>query len=112
MKNLESNEGTLFSKYFNKDSDLKTIAIYGLGKLGTLFYNEIKRLPVHIKYGIDREKKSFDSIIIKRVDEKLDDVDCVVVAILKNCKHIKEQLEEIYPGRVVTLIDLIRGEGA
>lgn len=108
-KNLDSRENTLFSRYFYAQSKIKKIAIYGLGKLGTLFYNEIKALPVKVVYGIDRSKEEFHSLDIKRPDEDLEQVDWIVVAMLKDCELTKMNLKNHYKGKIVTLEELIFG---
>lgn len=108
MNNLHSKEGTIFSKYFYKGSEWKTIAIYGLGKLGSLFYNEVKKLPVEIKYGIDREKKTFGKIPVKNLEDLCDQVDCIVITTIRDCAQIKENIEKNYSGKIVTLEDLVQ----
>lgn len=108
MKNLSSKEGTLFSEYFYPESKVKTIAVYGLGKLGMLFYNEVKKLPIKIKYGIDQEKQSFESLFIKRPNDTLEPVDWIVVTILMDSIKIKENLKKNYAKKIVTLEELIQ----
>lgn len=107
IKNLNSQEGTLFSKYFNERSEIKTIAIYGLGKLGTLFYNEIKELPVKIKYGIDVKKQEFETLLVKHPDDSFENVDWIVVTVMKDATKIKENLGKKYDGKIVILEELI-----
>ena len=107
IKNLNSQEGTLFSKYFNERSEIKTIAIYGLGKLGTLFYNEIKELPVKIKYGIDVKKQEFETLLVKHPEDSFENVDWIVVTVMKDATKIKENLGKKYDGKIVILEELI-----
>ena len=107
IKNLHNKKGTIFSKYFYEESDVKTIAIYGLGKLGKLFFDEVRSLPVEIKYGIDKEKKIFENLTIKRPDEYLELVDWIIVTMMKESQQIKENLENQWNGKVFTLEELI-----
>ncbi|MEY8413573.1 glycosyltransferase [Lachnospiraceae bacterium 62-26] len=108
VKNLHSKEGTLFSEYFFQDSDIKTIAIYGMGKIGTLFYNEIKKLPIEVKYGIDKEKKSLDVFPIVHPDDHLEPVDWIVVSMIDNYVQVKEILARKYKGKIVAIQELIQ----
>lgn len=107
-KNAESEAGTVFSKYFCTESGIQKIAVYGLGKLGQLFYKEVKRLPIKIAYGIDREKKNFEGLSIKRPYEALNIVDVIVIAVLEDAEGIKADLRRNYQGKIVTLNELIQ----
>lgn len=107
IKNLYNKEGTIFSKYFYEGSNVKTIAIYGLGKLGKIFFDEVRSLPVEIKYGIDKEKRIFEDLTVKRPDEHLELVDWIIVTMMKESKQIKECLEKRCTGKVFTLEELI-----
>lgn len=108
VKNHCSKKGTLFSEYFFQNSDVKIIAIYGLGKIGTLFYNEIKKLPVEVKYGIDKEKKGMDIVPVVHPDDFLEPVDWIVVTMIENYVQVKEILAKKYNGKIVTIQELIR----
>ncbi|MGN0157480.1 MAG: hypothetical protein ACI39N_09530, partial [Lachnospiraceae bacterium] len=104
--------GTLFSEYFYEKSEIQTIAIYGLGKLGELFYDEIKTLPVKVVYGIDKTKEEFGILPIKRPEDIFETVDRIVVTVLNECDQIKAELEKKTTCQVVTLVELIHRAGA
>lgn len=108
-KNQNSREGTLFSEYFYEGSKVKTIAVYGLGKLGELFYHEVKQLPVEVKYGIDQEKQEFEALPVKCPGEELEPVDWIIVTMIKDSGLVKKSLAESYRGTIVTLEEIIRG---
>jgi len=105
-KNAESKTHTVFLGYF-QEKQISTIAIYGLGKLGTLLYKEVKKLPVIIGYGIDREKEHFEDLIIKRSNDDLEKVDLMIVAISEGAEKIKAELKQNYEGKIMTLEELI-----
>lgn len=111
-KNICSQNGTLFSEYFYEKSEIQTIAIYGLGKLGELFYDEIKTLPVKVVYGIDKTKEEFGILPIKRPEDIFETVDRIVVTVLNECDQIKAELEKKTTCQVVTLVELIHRAGA
>lgn len=108
MKNVESEAGTVFSKYFCAESGIQNIAIYGLGKLGRLFYEEVKKLPIKVVYGIDQEKEDFQGLPIKRPYDVLNTVDMIVVAVLDNAEEIKANLEQDYKGKIETLNQILQ----
>lgn len=107
IKNMKSETGTIFSKYFNENSNIKKIAIYGAGKVGLLFLEEIKRLPVSVSYGIDQVAKSTNELRIFHPDDELELVDCTIVTIAFGSEEIKECLEQKGIKNVVTIGELI-----
>lgn len=107
-KSVESENGNAFSKYFCVENGIQNIAIYGLGKLGSLFYEDVKRLPIKIAYGIDQKKENFNGLPIKRPQDILTAVDLIVVAVLENAEEIKADLEKNYKGEIVTLIEVLQ----
>lgn len=107
-KNLASPKGTLFSHYFNDDSAIKKIAVYGYGKLGRLFLGEIGRLPVEVVYIIDRRAECFEGLVMKRPEDRLETVDLIVVAVLDKAGEIQEGLRRRYYGKIITLAELIK----
>lgn len=106
IKNLYSQNGTIFYNYFCSGSKRKNIAIYGLGKLGELFFDEVKNLPINIVYGIDKQKKYFKDIPIHMPDE-LEPVDLIVITVMEASEEIKSTLEKRYTGEIISLIELI-----
>lgn len=85
-----------------------TIAIYGLGKWGELFYQDIKELPVNILYGIDQKVKEFHGLPVKNPCEQLEDVDMIVVTIFLEFEEVKTTLQDKYSGRIVSIEELIK----
>lgn len=107
-KSIENSEEDIFLKCFQALGEIQSIAIYGLGKLGKLFYDEVKNLPVTIAYGIDKEKKTFEGLKIKRPCDMLKPVDLIVVAMLENAEEIKGDLKQNYEGEIMTLHELLQ----
>lgn len=106
LKSSKMESISLFSKRFRKKDT--TIAIYGLGRWGELFYHDIKALPVKILYGIDKKVEEFHSLQIKRPDDQLEEVDLLVVTVFQEFEEVKAELQEKYTGRIVSIEELIR----
>jgi glycosyltransferase involved in cell wall biosynthesis len=106
QKNI-ARKGTIFSNYFYEGSKYKTIAIYGLGNLARLFVQEVKELPVTIKYGIDRQKKDFDDIKVVDILDRLENVDLFIVTVSYGAQELKENLTKMGHNNVYTLREMI-----
>lgn len=105
IKNNQTEESSLLLKYFQGKGTV--IAIYGLGKWGELFYEEIKKTQVHIMYGIDKNIKEFHGLSIKKPTDKLEKVDFIVVTVFQEFEKIKSELEKNYHGKIVSIETLI-----
>lgn len=66
--------------YF-EDNEIKCIAIYGLGGIGRHLYEELRSQNITISYGIDQRAKDIQDLDleVKTLDDKLPEVDAVVV---------------------------------
>lgn len=106
LKSGEAMEKALASEVSGK-KDIR-IAIYGLGKWGELFYEEIKETPIQIVYGIDKEAEEFHSIVIKKPDDDLEEVDLIIVTVFREYEKIREELQEKYPGKIISIKSLIQ----
>lgn len=79
------NVGKTFAEYFQQ-CGYETIAIYGVGDLGRLLYEEIKNSKIRIKYFVDRNGEGIHEIdgipviILKQIDE-MEAVDILVVTV-------------------------------
>ncbi len=105
LKEAKRNGRSIFTELLGDDN--KKIAIYGLGRWGELLYQDIKRLPVEIVYGIDRKANEFHSLQIKRPDATLTKVDLLIVTVFWEFEDIKAKLQENYTGKIVSLEELI-----
>lgn len=72
-------------KPFFEINGIKDIAIYGLGELGDLFYNEITQYKINVKYFIDRDLSRFhgQKVYSPSYLEKISDVDLIIICISK-----------------------------
>lgn len=90
-----------------KERGVNSIAIYGLGNFGELFYREISESEVEIKYGIDEVKKEFKDIQVISPNDAFFPCDLIVISPLREGMEIKEKLMKETPIRVITLMELI-----
>lgn len=89
------------SDYIANILKVKTIAIYGAGKLGELVYDDLLEHQLEIKYFIDRNADSLyygiDDMTIYNLKEvrSADPVDLIIVTPYQSFENIKKDLERI-----------------
>lgn len=97
------------SIFYNKlDKEGMTVAIYGLGRLAELFYQEIKDFHLRIVYGIDRWKDYFHDLPVKRMTDDLEEVDLMIVTVIDEFAEIREELEKKYKGKIISIESFVR----
>lgn len=85
-------EGKCVREFFFK-YNYKTIAIYGMGILGKLLFNELKESGIRVLYYIDRYKIFEDSVAkVIHIEQELPDVDAIVVTALAEFDSIYDLL--------------------
>lgn len=87
----------------------KSIAIYGAGKVGMLFYDLIKESKkFEVKYFIDRSSKKLEEVKVYTINQKFPDVDVIVVSAIFDYENIKMLLGKKTKSSIVSLEDVIR----
>jgi len=111
---VNKNEGKNVSEYFMVN-DIKSVAIYGMGTLGELFYEELKKSDVKVEYFIDKNAEELyyglDDIAIVGLDdiENQPKADVIVVTPVFDFESIEKDLQEITDIELVSLEDIIYG---
>ena len=83
-----------FSYYFKKHN-IHDVAIYGMGKVGKVFYNKIRRCnAANIIYAIDKSVPSYEDLPMYRPGDSFPKCDCIIVTMNSQFDSIKEQLEK------------------
>ena len=103
------------NKRKEKKNNIKNIAIYGMGTLGELFYNEIKGTGVKVNYFIDKNADTLyygvDDIAVVGLDDiaNQDEVDAIIVTPIFDFDTIESDLEEVTDISLISLEDIIYG---
>lgn len=107
------NEGKTLDSYF-KEQNYNTIAIYGMGTLGELFLEEIKKSDIKIACFIDKNSEDMfyggDDIEVTGLEgiRSREDVDAIVVTPIADFDEIVDELQEAGVScPVVSLEDVI-----
>lgn len=101
-------EGVTLEKYFI-DNHYKTVAIYGMGELGTRFYNELKdSAKVEVKYAVDKNVAgTYSELPVRKLEKPLDDIDVIVVTAVFDFDEIEKLLKKVTTAEIISLDDVI-----
>ena len=91
-----------------KTKKINSIAIYGMGDIGILLYEELKDSSISIEYMIDRNTlgRGYDIKIVTPTS-KMKKVDAIIVTPIFEFDEIRSMLEELVPYDIYALDDLI-----
>lgn len=99
--------GESIKEYFDIHG-YKSIAIYGMGKMGMRFYQELRQEGINVSYVIDRNALHIDVDIECLLPEgQFPMVDAIVVTVVNDFEEIKDTLEAKVSYPVVSLEDII-----
>lgn len=100
-------EGKSLEKYFI-DNNYKTIAIYGMGEIGTRLYEDLKNTNIEIRYAIDQNVAgTYSDLEVLDKDGELAEVDVVVVTPIFAFDEIEKELSERVDFPIVSLEDVL-----
>lgn len=93
---LEAKNNGKSTADFFLENGYRDMAIYGMGELANRLCEELQGTEVHVRYGIDREPCGTVSRMdrIYTPDEKLEDVDAVIVTPFYAMESIRSALKE------------------
>lgn len=98
-RNLE--EYFVNNKYFR-------IAVYGMGDIGKRLIKELRDSEIKVAYGIDRNCNNIcTNIKVMTMDDNLEEVDAVVVTVIKEFDAIREDLLKRLNCPVIAIEDIL-----
>lgn len=100
-------ENKKLADYFEKNN-YKRIAIYGMSFAGDTLVDELKNTNIQVAYGIDKNAGSlYADFDILTMEDKLDEVDAVVVTAITFFDEIAEALCEKMDCPIISLEDIL-----
>lgn len=100
-------EGKRIDDYL-KQNGYKTIAIYGMSYVGERLLEELKDSDIIVKYAIDKKAdEKYSEIDIISPDEKLENVDAIIVTAITFIDEIKKMLNEKISYPIISLEDIL-----
>ncbi len=96
-------EGKNLAEYFRK-AGYKNIAVYGMSYAGETFVNELKETGIQVIYGIDKNTDAvYPGMRIVSMEDRLENVDAIVVTAISFFDEIKESLREKMDCPIISL---------
>lgn len=100
-------EGKSLETFFI-DNGYKEIAIYGMGGMGERLYEELKGTSITVKYAVDKEANNlYTECKIVEKEDKLDEVDAIIVTAIFDFESIEEFLENKVDFEIISLADVV-----
>ncbi len=100
-------EGKNLEQYF-VDHDYQTIAIYGMGELGSRLCDELNGSSIEIAYAIDKNAEWTNSELkVCGIDDELQTVDAVVVTAVFAFDEIEEMLADKIECPIISLSEIV-----
>ena len=102
-------DNKLICEYFHNKA-IRSIAIYGMGKIGERFYDELKNTDITIKYIIDQKGGRICSDVnVITLKDNFAEVDAIIVTPLFHFAEIKEKLSAKTDIPVISIEDVLYG---
>ena len=111
---VNKNECKDIESYF-ENNDIHKVAIYGMGTLGDLIYNDLKNTKINVEYFIDKNADALyygdDNIVVVGLDdiEKQEYVDAIIVTPIFDFEEIEKILSQKTKVEIKSLEDVIYG---
>lgn len=96
-------KGEKLVTYFH-NNNYRNIAIYGMGEIGNRLYEELENTEIEVVYGIDSNSNSaYGKVDIYSIDDKMPEVDAIIVTPIFAYQDIKENLEKRVSVPIISL---------
>jgi hypothetical protein len=100
-------EGKSLDQYFVKNG-YKSIAIYGMGEIGSRLYDELKNTDITIAYAIDKNAaNTYSDLEVLELDDNLEEVDAVIVTAFFAFSEIEEELSSKLDCPIISIEDVV-----
>ncbi|MDE6433381.1 MAG: hypothetical protein K2L07_04055 [Lachnospiraceae bacterium] len=100
-------EGRSLEEYFIRNG-YKTIAIYGMGGMGSRLYEDLKQTNIEVRYAIDQNAVCTDpELKMITIDDEIETVDVIVVTATFAYDEIKELLSKKTKTTVISLEEVV-----
>lgn len=98
--------GKSLGDYF-KEEGYDKIAIYGMGKLGKHFVNELAESGIKVLYAIDRKENILSEIKVYSMDDEWPEADVIVVTATFDYENIYNSITQKSKIKVISLEDVL-----
>ncbi len=101
-------EGKSLQKYFD-DNCIETVAIYGLGALGSRLYEDLQALDVSVGYAIDRnaDNINIEGLKVYTLEQQLPETDAIIITPVQFFCDIECDLDGKTDADIISLEDVV-----
>lgn len=104
---IKKENGSLLADYF-RAREIKKIAIYGMGYLGSCFYYEMKNSDIEVMYCVEPDRtSSVKGIRLVTIEDMIEKVDAIVVTSVFEFEAIKEKLENKFSNTEIVSLETV-----
>lgn len=101
------NRGLSIGEYL-KSIGVSSVAIYGMGMIGSDLYEDLKREKIEVVYAIDQMALDYKrQLKIYHIEDDLEKVDLTIVTVLGNERKLIELVNKKTGGEAVSLMELL-----
>lgn len=93
--------------YYLKHIGVKTVAIYGMAKLGHMLYRELEENGIEVKYGIDVREVNDAFMPVIYPEDISEPVDLIIVTAVTDFAALKRRLVQYTDCRIEMLENII-----
>ena len=94
---------------FCKENNITKVMIYGMGDIGCTLYDILEDNNIEIVGVMDRDSKYLDLVTnIIDVENKIENVDCIFVSLIKDEQDVLENLKSVYNKKVIGVVSFIK----
>lgn len=91
-----------------EERNIKTVAVYGLGKLGKHVVTQLKGSRVSVAYAIDRAVKGYwQDVEVKPLQGHIPKVDAIIVTAINDMDAIEKNLKKYTDCTILSLEELL-----
>lgn len=90
-----------------KDRGIQRVAIYGAGYLGKRLLGELQEFGIETVFYIDRNAEYLtEKIPVYKLDDAPDNIDAVIISLVKNYDTVRSALREKYDVKIYTIEEI------
>ena len=103
---LKQNDKSI-TKYF-EDNNYKSIAIYGMGEMGSRLYDDLRNSDISVKYAIDKKAVgTYEDLVVYDLEDEFEDVDVIIVSAVSAFDEIEDELSDKVKCPIISLEDVV-----
>lgn len=91
------------------EKGMNRIAIYGVGELGKLLYDELEKTSIQVMAGVDQRAIDYKNLVVIPINKcaELDKIDAIINTVTSEEVEVEKMIHEYYKGPIISILELI-----